>query len=355
MDAVTPNGRGSRGRVTIQQVAEMAGVSVATVSRVLNSHPDVSTATRSAVLKHARELGYGIGRGAVAPVARPRVRRRTRLVGLSVPEIRSEYVAEIVTGAMEALHDRDARLVICPEGSELASLGEQLMTGITDGALLISPSEGKEDLAALQVGGYPVVVIEPTISLDATVPTVAATNWAGARTATEHLIGLGHTHIGIITGPENWQSTQDQVAGYQAALLGAGLPIVPHLRCASDLSRDSAMHAAHDLLSLSHVPSAIFALGSAAAVGVLQAARERKLRVPQDLSVVAFDDLEAASITMPALTAVRQPLAGEGRVGADMLYRLLEGQELDARRVELSTELIIRESTAPPRGMSFLT
>lgn len=349
------NGQGSSGRVTIQQVAEMAGVSVATVSRVLNSHPDVSAATRTAVMRSARELGYVSNRTAPPNLVRTRARKRTRLVGLSVPEIRSEYVTEIVTGAMEALHDRDARLVICPEGTGPGPLREQLMTGLTDGALLISPTDGNDDLLALQGDGYPVVVIEPTVSTDTGIPTVAATNWAGARTATEYLIGLGHTHIGIITGPEGWQVSQDRLAGYQAALLAAGMPLVPHLRRTSDLSLVDGMRAAAELLALSHAPSAIFALSTSAAVGVLRAARQSGLRVPQDLSVVAFDDLEAATITMPALTAVRQPLQGEGRVAADMLYRLLAGNELDATRIELSTELIVRESTAAPRGTSFLT
>ncbi len=137
--------------------------------------------------------------------------------------------------------------------------------------------------------------------------------------------------------------------------LSAGLPLLPHLRHASDLSVAGGNRAAQNLLSRAHMPSAIFALGTTIAVGVLQAAQERSLGVPRDLSLITFDDTGTTSITSPPLTAVRQPLQGEGRVGVDMLYRLIEGQKLDAQRIELSTELIIRGSTAPPHGASFLT
>ncbi|MGH2443640.1 MAG: LacI family DNA-binding transcriptional regulator [Chloroflexota bacterium] len=345
----------SNPRVTIQDVAELAGVSVATVSRVLNSHPDVSPATRSDVLRHARDLGYVSNRVAILPSIDARARRRTRLIGLSVPAARSEYVAEIVVGAMEALHDRDARLVICSEGRAPTSLTEQLMPGVTDGALLVLPTDGKEDLAGLQESGYPFVVIEPTMALDAGMPAVAATNWAGARSATEYLVEMGHTHIGIITGPDFWQISQDRLAGYHAALLAAGLPMVPHLHRNGELSIESGYRMTRELLALAHVPTAIFALSTELALGALRAAREDGLRVPDDLSLVTFDDVATASITTPTITAVRQPLQGQGRMGAEMLYRLLEGQQLDATRIELSTDLVVRESTAAPRGGSFLT
>jgi len=339
-------------RVTIHDVAAGAGVSVATVSRVLNSHPDVSADTRNAVLRYARELGY-VGRRAASPAPRPR--RQTRLFAVAVPDLRSEYAAEIMTGANDALSDRDARLVISSVGNSRVPLAGRLMTDTTDGALLILPEGNLDDVSELQATGYPLVAVEPLVSLPLAIPAVSATSWAGARAATEYLIELGHTHIGLISGPEEWQISQDRVAGYQAALLTAGLPLVPHLRRSSDLSVADGKRAALELLSRPHVPSAILALGTAIAVGVLQAAQQRDLSVPSDLSVITFDDLAIASISTPPLTAVRQPLLGEGRVAADMLYRLVEGQPLDARRIELSTEFVVRGSTAPPHGASFLT
>jgi LacI family transcriptional regulator len=352
--------------VTIQDVAELAGVSIATVSRVLHSHPDVSPETRSEVLKSVRELGYVSNRIAEArPNGRPRTNGRarasgrTRLIGLAVPDMRNDYVTEIVTSVVEALHDRDARLVICSRGREEAGgsiwLREQLVPGVTHGALLILPSDVNGELVALQKSGYPFVVIEPTMPIDEGIPAVAATNWAGARAASEHLIALGHTHIGLITGPSEWRITADRLAGYQAALLAAGLPLARRVVQEADMTIEGGYEAALRLLTLPHAPTAIFALNDAMAVGTLRAAREQGLTVPQDLSIVGFDDVEMASITTPALTTVQQPLQGLGRVGADVLWRLLQGEQLDATRMELSTRLVVRESTAPPRGTSFLT
>ena len=340
-------------RVTIQDVAEIAGVSIATVSRVLNSHPDVSAATRSEVLRHARELGYVSNR---APEARPG--GRTRLIGLDVPDLRGDYVTEIVAAAADTLHDYGARLVLCPSagnGTARLSLQDRLLPGTTDGALLILPFDSDGELTRLKESGFPFVVIEPTTPIGEGIPAVAATNWAGAKMATEHLIGLGHTHIGIVTGPREWRIAEERLAGYHAALLAAGLPLSSRLVQEADATIAGGSEASNRLLGLSHAPTAIVALSDAIAVGVMQAARDHGLNVPHDLSVVGFDDVEIASVTTPALTTVQQPLQGMGRVAANALWRLLEGQQLDAARVELSTRLIVRESTAPPRGTSFLT
>ena len=352
-------------RVTIQNVAELAGVSIATVSRVLNSHPDVSPATRTEVMKHVRDLGYVSNRvpetrtnGRSRAATRTRPATRTRLIGLAVPDMRSDYVTEIVTAAVETLHDRDARLVICSSGREDRDsiwLRERLMPDVTDGALLIMPPDGSTGLVALQQSGYPFVVIEPTMPIDEGIPSVAAANWAGAKTATEYLIGLGHTHIGIITGPSEWRITADRLAGYHAALIAAGLPLSRQVVQEADMSINGGYEVAQRLLALAHRPTAIFALSDAMAVGVLRAACDRGLSVPQDLSVMGFDDVEIASVTTPALTTVQQPLQGLGRVGANVLWQLLQGEQLDATRIELSTRLVVRDSTAPPRGTSFLT
>lgn len=344
---------GGNGRVTIQDVADLAGVSIATVSRVLNSHPDVSLLTRAEVLKHAQETGYISSKGIdVRPLG------RIRLIGLAVPDLRAQTVTEIVAAAMDAFHELGARLVICSvDPSNVgASLRERLLPDTTDGALLILPSESGSELLTLQQSGYPFVAIEPTMPIDEEIPAVTATNWAGTKAATEHLIGLGHTHIGIITGPRAWRISTERLAGYHAALIAASLPLSSRLvQEAADRTIGCGREAADRLLSLAHVPTAIVAMNDAMAVGALEAARTRGLGVPHDLSIVGFDDVAMASITTPALTTVQQPLQGLGRVGADVLWRLLEGQRLDATRIELSTKLIVRDSTAPPRGSSFMT
>lgn len=335
-----------RSRTAIRDIAALAGVSVATVSRVLNGRPDVSAATRETVLRHIREVGYVSNRSARALAG-----GRTGLIGLTVPHMRGEYFVDIVAGVVAALDERDARVVVCPTRNEHdreVSLLARLMHGTTDGGLLILPSESPTELTELRARGYPFVVIDPPMALDESIPVVAASNWAGGRTATEHLIALGHGRIGIITGPAGWSASADRLAGYHSALLGAGLPLVPELVRESDFTIHGGYRAAHDLLSLPARPTAIFALNDNMAVGVLRAAREWRLEVPGELTVVGFDDVELAAVTTPALTTVRQPLEELGRVGVTMLYRLLEGQPLDVTRVELSTRLVVRCSSAPP-------
>ena len=338
-------------RAAIRDIAERAGVSLATVSRVLNGRPDVSAATRAAVLQQVREAGYVSNR-----IARDSY--ETGLIALSVQNIHGDYITEIITGAIEGLSEHGARLLICQtEVSPFptVSLRERLMQGATDGALLISPPESSAELAALHASNYPFVVIDPMMPVPENVAVVASANWAGAKMATEHLIGQGHTHIGVITGPESWNASIDRLAGYQAALLAACLPLVPGLVRSAEMSIMGGADAAESLLARAHSPSAIVAMSDFLALGAIHAAREHRLSVPNDLSVVGFGDIELASLVTPALTTVQQPFRGIGRVGIDVLYRLLKGQPLNANRVELSTKLVVRDSTAPPRGTSFLT
>ncbi|HEV3312905.1 MAG TPA: substrate-binding domain-containing protein, partial [Chloroflexota bacterium] len=219
----------------------------------------------------------------------------------------------------------------------------------------VYPSEEAHELVALRETGYPFVVVEPARTLDESIPSVSITHWAGAKLATEYLIGLGHTHIGVITGPRQWRVNADRLSGYQAALLSRGLPLVPKLVQETETTPEAGFEAATRLLSLPHVPSAILALHDAVAVGVLRAAAKKGLDVPREVSVMGFGDVEIASVTTPPLTTVQQPLQGLGRVGAEILWRLMQGQQLDAPRIELSTTLVERESTGAPRGASFLT
>lgn len=335
----------------MRDIAERAGVSIATVSRVLNGRPDVSAATRASVLQSVREIGYVSNRVA-------RASWETGLIALSLPALRGDDHTQIVAGAVEALHERDARLVICATGRQPAvdgSLRERLLQGITDGALLIAPQEPEGDLAMLQQSGFPFVVIDPVVPAPERIPVVASANWAGAKLATEHLIALGHTHIGIITGPPDHAASIDRLAGYQAALLAAGLPLVPALVERAEPSIEGGACAAERLLARPHAPSAIFAISDALAFGALRAARARQVRVPADLSLVGFGDVELAALMTPPLTTVQQPFQGLGRLAVDVLYRLLQGQPLPATRVELSTALVQRDSTASPQATSFLT
>ncbi len=333
-------------RPSIHDIAALAGVSVATVSRVLNGRPDVAPATRDAVLRHVHERGYSTNRS-----ARGLASGRTNLIGLTVPFVFGEYFTQIVAGAAEALYERDARFVLCPtlhEHDREVSLLDRIMHGTTDGAVLILPSESSAELALLRRRDYPFVVVDPPVPVGEDVPVVATANWSGARLAMEHLIALGHRRIATITGPKPWTSSIDRLAGYHSALQAAGLPITPELVRVGDFRIESGYQAALQFLALAEPPTAIFAQNDNMAVGALRAAHERGVRVPAELSIVGFDDVEAASVAHPALTTVGQPLQEIGRVAVTVLYRLLEGQPLDARRIELSTRLVVRDSSAAP-------
>ena len=330
--------------MVIRDIAALAGVSVATVSRVLNGRPDVSPTTRDLVLRHIRAHGYVTSRSARALAG-----GRTGLIGLTVPYMVDNYFAQILAGATEAVYERDARLVVCPtryEHDREVSLLERLMHGTTDGALLVLPAETVAELTALHRQGYPFVVIDPAIPLDEAIPVVAAANWAGAKAAATHLIALGHRRIAVITGRRDENASRDRLAGFFSAFLEAGLSADPTLIVEADFEIDGGCQAAHGLFARADAPTAIFAFNDNMAVGALRAARERGLDVPGDLSVMGFDDIDIASVVTPAISTVRQPLQEMGRVAAGMLYRLIEGQPPEAARVELSTRLVVRASTA---------
>jgi LacI family transcriptional regulator len=332
-------------RATIRGVASAAGVSIATVSRVLNGRPDVAPNTRDAVLRAVREQGFSTNRNARALSG-----GRTGLIGVTLPLVEAAYFGVILSGASEALYEQDMRVVLCPtlhQHDREVTLLDRLMRGTTDGAVLMLPEESSAELKALQ-RDFPFVVVDPRVALDEGIPVVSAAHAAGARAATEHLLSLGHRRIGAITGPPDWIACTERINGYHGALAAAGVLPDPVLVAVSDFRNGPiTAAAAAKLLDLPDPPTAIFAFNDNVAIGVMRAARDRGLRVPEDLSVVGFDDSEQAEIVSPTLTTVRQPLAEMGRMAVSLLLRLLENQRVDAMRIQLATKLVVRESTAP--------
>jgi LacI family transcriptional regulator len=333
---------------TIQDVAALAGVSMATVSRVLNGHPDVSSATREAVLRVVREYGFSKNRAAGALSG-----RRTSLIGVAVPEVESTYYAGILSGAAEALYERDMRVVLCPtmhKHEREVVLLDRLMHGTTDGALLVLPYESEEELRTLLQHGYPFVVVEPRTSLSEDIACVTATHSAGAVAATEHLLALGHRRIGAIKGPEEGLATQERLRGFRGTLATAGIRPDPALEVGSNFKFEGGEAAANRLLDLPQPPTAIFAFNDETAIGAMIAARARGLRIPEDMSIIGFDDTLPARLAVPPLTTIRQPLAELGRTAVSLLSRLVNNQRVEVLRVELHTKLILRASTGPPRN-----
>jgi LacI family transcriptional regulator len=341
----TTNGRGPR--VTIRDVASLAGVSAATVSRVINGHADVSDQAREAVMRVVRESGYNPSRSPRGAVGTT----RTGLVGVTLPNLHHSYFSGILAGAVEALHEHDMRMVLCPthhEHKREASLLERLMRGTTDSALLILPEESASELSALGEHGFRFVIVDPHQTPDERVPTVSAAHISGASAAVDHLLGLGHRRVAAITGPRGWIATEERLRGYRASLAARGILPDPALERAGDFSVTDGYAAMGELLALDEPPSAVFAFNDMLAIGAMQAAREHGLTVPDDLSVIGFDDTFEASIVTPRLTTVRQPLAEMGRMAVALLTRLLGDQSIEALHVELQTTLVQRESTAPP-------
>ena len=334
-------------RATIRDIARHAGVSVATVSRVINGRPDVSAETREAVLRHVRAHNFTSNRSARALSV-----GRTGLIGFTIPVAHAEYFTAILSGATEALYEQDMRVVLCPtrhEHEREVTLLDRLMHGTTDGAILLLPTETSDELRALRGQGFPFVVADPRFRLDEGIPAVSAAHWAGARSAMDHLLALGHRRIGLITGERGWVATEGRIDGYHTALAAAGVLPTPELVVEGDFLHESGYAAGLRLLDLAEPPTAILASNDNMAVGALQAARARGLRVPEELSVVGYDDTEQASIVTPTLTTVRQPLEELGRTAVSLLTRLLERQRVEALHVELATKLVVRDSTAPPR------
>jgi LacI family transcriptional regulator len=335
-----------RGRATIRDIADLAGVSIATVSRVLNDRPDVARETRETVLQVVREHNFSTNRG-----ARGLSSGRTGMIGLTLPLVADAYFGPMLSGASEALYERDMRIVLAPtfhEHDREVSLIERLMRGTTDGAILMLPEESASELRLLQRQGFPFVVVDPREPPPDGIACVAAMHAAGAKLATEHLLLLGHRRIGVIAGAPGWYATEERLAGFRAALAAAGILPDDELIAYSDWRIPWGMRAAEQILSLPDPPTAIFGFNDNVAIGALHAAHKRGLAVPDDLSVVGFDDTALAVTVLPQLTSIRQPLAEMGRMGASLLVRLIEGQRVDALRVELATKLVVRESTAPP-------
>ncbi|BDP43944.1 LacI family transcriptional regulator (plasmid) [Deinococcus aetherius] len=338
-----------RKAVTVTDVARHAGVSAMTVSKALNGRDRISEETRARVLAAASELGY------VANAAARSLRGgRTDLLGLLVQDLSNQYFAEIVRGASEAIRERGLDLVLYTSSNDPERERQRVATlssGVSDGLIIVAPHGSPGLLEQLQHSRVPVVLINAWNVDD--LPTVNPENRLGARAATEHLLALGHRRIGFVTGrPDSPLSPERpdgvmRLQGYREALVAAGVAFDPTLLHPGGLHLPLGREAGHDLLALPDPPTAIFAANDFCAFGVIEAARERGLRVPEDLSVVGFDDVPMAGQVQPALTTVHHPLHDLGHRAATLLLDLL-ADHAPERHVELPSRLIVRDSTAPP-------
>ena len=339
---------GEAGRATVRAVAAETGLSIATVSRVLNGQGNVAPATAQRVQEVMDRLG------ALAPAPRRRSPASLRLpVFVRCPYLLTDYFGLIVTSVAETLALHGQQMVLDAGAARVASQILRELPGRRDtaGAVLILPPEPLADLEAARARGYPLVVVDPRITVPRGVISIAAAHFSGARSVTRHLVGLGHRRIGMISGPPYWLARDDRVAGHLAGLSEAGVLGSPELMRHGEPKAETGLLGGGELLDLPERPSAIVCFNDKVAVGVLQAAVARGLRVPEDLSVTGFDDIDVSRATTPQLTTVRQPLQEMGRVAVSLLIRQLNGHAHEALSMELATELIVRGSTGPVAPM----
>lgn len=333
-------------RVTVRDIAAHTGVSIATVSRVLNGQAHVAPETRELVLQAAERLR---ARSFSVASRTGSVRAAQDAVYVRCPYILTDYFGLIVSSIAEtlALHGR-AVMLDAGTAEQRATVLPSLPSrpGIA-GAIVILPPEPSGQLGALRARGFPFVVVDPRTPPTRDIAAVSAAHFAGARSITAHLVQLGHRRIGVVAGPRNWLAGSARLAGHASALAEACVLHPPELTRAEEPTVRFGHRAAGELLDLPQRPTALACFNDKTAVGALAAAAERGLRVPEDLSITGFDDIDLAQATSPLLTTVRQPLAEMGRMAVSLLIRLLDGHQVDALHVELATDLIVRGSTGP--------
>jgi DNA-binding LacI/PurR family transcriptional regulator len=330
---------------TMEDLARMAGVSVASVSRALSGKPGVSAATRATIARLAREHHY-----AGNQPARALSTGQTGRIAVTLPRIEAEYFARILAGAAQVIHDAGLSLVLettqHERDRESDAIHRFVRMGV-DGALLLLPAETDREIHALFDSGFRFVMIDPVDQVTAALPWITSTNAMGARHAVEHLLALGHRRIAVITGESHFFSTKERLHGVRDALDRAGIDLDPDLVRVSAYTESTGAHEATlDLMGRPDPPSAIFAFNDRLAFGALQAAHALKIPVPDALSIVGFDDIQAAELVSPSLTTVRQPLAMMGSTAATMLLQLINGQNPPGMHIQLATELMVRRSTA---------
>lgn len=332
---------------TIAEIATRAGVSIPTVSRVLNNRPDVAPATRELVERTIKEYGFVHSR-----MANALRRRSSGIVDIVIPGLDTLYSVEIVRGIEEVVGRTRLRLALSTTDNAVQREQqwlEKVVEGATDGAILVLSRGQSSNLDELHQRKIPFVVVDHRGELGTAIPSVSATNWSGGRAATEYLLSLGHRRIAVIGGSTTLRCSIDRIAGYRAALEEAGIPIDPAYIRPGEFIHQTGYEQTCALLELPEPPTAIFAGSDLQAMGVYSALRTRGIAIPDEISVIGFDDVPLAALVTPTLTTVRQPLIEMGRVATTMLLRLIAEEPLDSMRIELATSLIIRESCAPCR------
>jgi len=333
----------STARSTLAEVAALADVSVSTVSKVLNGRSGVSEDTRARIESLLQDHRYN--RRNQGPNPAP-------LIEVLCFEIDSAWAGEAIAAIERLARDHGVGLVVSgtnnrhePDSVWLKAVLSRRPLGV----ILIVSSLNAAQKEQLRARNIPFVMVDPAGQPAPDVPSIGSADWAGAYAAAQHLIGLGHRRIAIITGPEDMLAATARMSGFQAAIGGAGVPLRPDYVRRGEFHHSDGLTEGRALLSLPEPPTAIFASSDVQALGVYEAARALGVAIPSQLSVVGFDDLKIARWAGPALTTVRVPIAGMAEQAVRLVLSLRQEQNPPSSRLDMATELIVRDSTAPPR------
>lgn len=335
--------RQGRKSPTIKDVARAVGVSAQTVSAVVNNKPDITSETRARVLAAIEQLGYR-----PYSVARSLRTRQTRTIALVVSDIARPSLAMVASVAEDCAHSSGYSLVLYNTHDDSEREANYIHTAMqrwVDGVLFISAGDRMTGLNTLQAAGIPTVAID-RIPEHYTGPSVTLDNIKAGRMAAEHLLDLGHAHIGHLGGPMELRIARERLVGFQQAIKARGLEPGPCATGPGSWVCEAGYVAMQKLLAHRPRPTAIFAANDYMAIGAMHAADEAGLRIPDDLSIVGLDDIEVAAFQIPPLTTVRQSFTELAMLGVQVLLDILAGKEPAQTQVVLEPALIVRKSTA---------
>ena len=330
--------------ITIKDIAKELGISASTVSRALSGSPLVNAETKQAVLVVAERLGYQRNE-----LARALVKGSSGAVGLLVPDITNPFFSDIARGVGEIADTKHAGVILCNTDGRIdreLNYVRLMRRKRVDGLLLCSTTVEAPYLKELEKARIPHILVSRLASQD-TVPFVVTDDRIGARLAVEHLIELGHQRIGFIGGPENVQASRDRMNTYLDVLRDHDLEIVDAWREYAGFTQAAGRESAQRMLSMPQPPSAIFAANDVTALGVFEVAEGLGLRIPQDLSLVGYDDISYASLPRIRLTTVAQPAVEMGQIAATWLFEALRNPEIGQLHRTLSPSLVVRSTTGP--------
>ncbi|MCR4433609.1 MAG: LacI family transcriptional regulator [Caldiserica bacterium] len=327
-------------RITIRDVAKKAGVSAQTVSRVLNQRPDVAPQTREKVLQAIADLNYR-----PSGIARSLRLKSTGTIGLIVPDSSNPFFAELGRAIEKTAFENGCSVILCNSDGDLERESfyiEALVSKQVDGLIIVGANRASRKNPILD-GSLPVVVVDRDLNGER-FDTVLADNLEGGKKGTSYLIALGHERIAFIAGPSGLPTSAARLRGYRRALEEHGIAFQKELVVSGDFRYQGSYRAMEKLLKLTPPPTAVFAANDMMAVGAIACIRDHYLRVPEDISVIGFDDIPLASFLNPKLTTIAQPRGEMGRMAVTMLMERLQDRNLPARRYVLPVTLVERES-----------